>query len=95
MWRVAAPKPHDHEELVGPHRHLATPSGGGPAFETTPARPRPLAGWRATFRAMWYLVARDVGPHRALDLLAEPAGVADIEFVAPKTTDVAWPAAFE
>jgi toxin FitB len=32
-----------------------------------------------------------VGPHRALDLLAEPAGVADIEFVAPKNTDVARP----
>jgi prevent-host-death family protein len=36
-----------------------------------------------------------VGPHRALDLLAEPAGVADIEFAAPRNTDVAQPAAFE
>ena len=36
-----------------------------------------------------------VGPHRVLDLLAEPAGVADIEFVAPKNSDVARPAAFE
>jgi prevent-host-death family protein len=36
-----------------------------------------------------------VGPHRALDLLAEPAGVADIEFVAPQHRDVARPAAFE
>ena len=35
------------------------------------------------------------GPHRALDLLAEPAGVADVEFFAPKNTDVAQPAAFE
>lgn len=32
-----------------------------------------------------------VGPHRALDLLAEPAGVADVEFVAPKHTDVTRP----
>jgi hypothetical protein len=36
-----------------------------------------------------------VGPHRALDLLAEPAGVADIEFAAPRNTDAAQPASFE
>ena len=36
-----------------------------------------------------------VGPHRVLDLLAEPAGVADIEFAAPKNSDVARPPAFE
>ena len=36
-----------------------------------------------------------VGPYRALDLLAEPAEVADIEFVAPKHSHVARPAAFE
>lgn len=36
-----------------------------------------------------------IGPHRVLDLLADPAGVADIEFVAAKDTDVARPAAFE
>ena len=36
-----------------------------------------------------------VGPHRALDLLAEPAGVANIEFVVPKNTDAAQPATFE
>ena len=36
-----------------------------------------------------------VGPHRVLDLLAEPAGVADIQFVAPKNSDAARPAAFE
>jgi prevent-host-death family protein len=34
-------------------------------------------------------------PHRALDLLAEPAGVADIEFVNSKNTDAAQPADFE
>jgi len=36
-----------------------------------------------------------VAPQRALDLLAEPAGVADIEFVVPKNADAAQPAAFE
>ena len=36
-----------------------------------------------------------IGPHRVLDLLAEPAGVADIEFVAPKSSDTARPAAFD
>ena len=36
-----------------------------------------------------------VGPHRALDLLAEPAGVANVEFATPKSTEVAQPAAFE
>jgi prevent-host-death family protein len=36
-----------------------------------------------------------VGPHRVLDLLAEPAGVADIEFVAPRNPDEARPATFE
>jgi len=36
-----------------------------------------------------------VGRHRALDLLAEPAGVADIEFVVPKYTAVVQAATFE
>lgn len=36
-----------------------------------------------------------VGPHRAIDLLAEPAGVADVEFVVPKSTGVAQPTAFD
>lgn len=36
-----------------------------------------------------------VGPHRALDLLAEPAGVADIEFAVPKHTETAKPSTFE
>jgi hypothetical protein len=36
-----------------------------------------------------------VGSHRVLDLLAEPVGVADIEFDAPQHRDVAQPAAFE
>jgi hypothetical protein len=33
-----------------------------------------------------------VSPNRALDLLAEPAGVADIDFGAPTDGDVAQPA---
>lgn len=36
-----------------------------------------------------------VGPQRALDLLAEPEGVAAVEFVAPKSADVAQPPSFE
>lgn len=36
-----------------------------------------------------------VGPHRTLDLLAEPAGVADIDFVAPRHTDRPRPATLE
>ncbi|MFV0524126.1 MAG: type II toxin-antitoxin system Phd/YefM family antitoxin [Acidimicrobiales bacterium] len=38
---------------------------------------------------------RLVGPHRALDLLAEPDGVAEVEFVAPKSVGLAQPASFE
>ena len=36
-----------------------------------------------------------IGTHRALELLAQPEGVADIEFVAPKHPDPARPATFE
>jgi prevent-host-death family protein len=60
----------------------------GPVYITDRGRPAHVL---LTFEAYEELV----GPHRALDLLAEPAGVADIEFVAPKRTDVAQPAAFE
>ena len=44
-----------------------------------------------TFDAYEHLL----GPHRVVDLLAEPAGVADIDFVAPESTDVPRPAAFD
>lgn len=36
-----------------------------------------------------------VGKHRVLDLLAEPAGVEDIEFTIPASVDLAEPARFD
>ena len=60
----------------------------GPVYITDRGRPAHVL---LTFNAYEELVE----PHRALDLLAEPAGVADIEFVATKDSDVAQPAAFE
>lgn len=60
----------------------------GPVYITDRGRPAHVL---LTFDAYEELV----GPHRALDLLAEPAGVADVEFVTTKSTDVAQPAAFE
>jgi len=60
----------------------------GPVYITDRGRPAHVL---LTFDAYEELV----GPHRALDLLAEPAGVADVEFVAPKQGDVARPALFD
>lgn len=60
----------------------------GPVYITDRGRPAHVL---LTFDAYEELV----GPHRALDLLAEPPGVADVEFVAPKYTDAAQPASFE
>ena len=60
----------------------------GPVYITDRGRPAHVL---LTFEAY----ERLVGPHRALDLLAEPDGVAEIEFVAPKSADLAQPAAFE
>ena len=60
----------------------------GPVYITDRGRPAHVL---MTFDAYEELV----GPHRALDLLAEPAGVEDVEFVVPKNADVARPAAFE
>lgn len=34
-------------------------------------------------------------PHRILDLLAQPDGVADVEVVVPRSRDAARPAAFD
>jgi len=59
----------------------------GPVYITDRGRPAHVL---LTFDAYEELV----GPHRALDLLAEPAGVEDIEFVAPKHGDAAQPASF-
>ncbi len=63
-------------------------SENGPVYITDRGRPAHVL---LSFDAYEELVA----PHRALDLLAEPAGVADIEFVTSKNTDAAEPAAFE
>lgn len=60
----------------------------GPVYITDRGRPAHVL---LTFEAYEELV----GPHRALDLLAEPGGVADVEFATTKSTDVARPAAFE
>lgn len=60
----------------------------GPVYITDRGRPAHVL---MTFDAYEELV----GPHRALDLLAEPAGVEDVEFSVPKNADVARPAAFE
>jgi hypothetical protein len=60
----------------------------GPVYITDRGRPAHVL---LTFDAYEELI----GPHRALDLLAEPTGVADVEFVTAKHTDVAQPAVFE
>ncbi|MGB3411381.1 MAG: type II toxin-antitoxin system Phd/YefM family antitoxin [Microthrixaceae bacterium] len=60
----------------------------GPVYITDRGRPAHVL---LTFDAYEDLV----GPHRALDLLAEPPGVADVGFVPPKDSDVAQPASFE
>lgn len=60
----------------------------GPVYITDRGRPAHVL---LTFDAYRELV----GPHRALDLLAEPAGIEDIEFVVPKNTDVALVPTFE
>ena len=60
----------------------------GPVYITDRGRPAHVL---LTFEAYQQLV----GPHRALDVLAEPEGVAEIEFVVRKSADPAQPAAFE
>ncbi len=60
----------------------------GPVYITDRGRPAHVL---LTYDAYEELV----GPHRVLDLLAEPVGVADVEFDAPKHRDVARPATFE
>ena len=61
----------------------------GPVYITDRGRPGHVL---LTFDAYEELV----GTHRALDLLAEPAGVADVEFDVPqKSADRARPASFE
>ena len=60
----------------------------GPVYITDRGRPAHVL---LTFDAYEALI----GPHRALDLLAEPAGVADVEFQVPKSTETAQAASFE
>lgn len=60
----------------------------GPVYITDRGR---LAHVLLTFDAYEQLL----GEHRVLDLLAEPAGVEDIEFRIPISRDQATPAAFD
>lgn len=57
----------------------------GPVYITDRGRPAHVL---LTFDAYEQLIGRS----RVLDLLAEPAGVEDIEFSAPRSRDVAAPA---
>ncbi len=60
----------------------------GPVYITDRGRPAHVLLTIEAYRDL-------VGPHRVLDMLAKPEGVADIEFVAPKHADVARPASYE
>ena len=60
----------------------------GPVYITDRGRPAHVL---LTFDAYEELVE----PHRALDLLSQPAGIADVEFRVPKSIEPARPAAFE
>jgi prevent-host-death family protein len=60
----------------------------GPVYITDRGRPAHVL---LTFDAYEELI----GKHRVLDLLAEPAGVADIEFSLPASSQVAEPARFD
>lgn len=60
----------------------------GPVYITDRGRPAHVL---MTFDAYQELV----GPHRALDLLAEPSGVEHVELAVVKRSDVARPAAFD
>jgi len=63
-------------------------SENGPVYITDRGRPAHVL---LSFDAYEELVA----PHKALDLLGEPAGIADIEFVPAKNVDVSPPADFD
>lgn len=60
----------------------------GPVYITDRGRPAHVL---LTFDAYEQLIGR----HRVLDLLAEPAGVEDIELAIPRTTEHAEPAGFD
>ncbi len=59
----------------------------GPVYITDRGRPAHVL---LTFDAYEQLIS----PQRLLDLLAQPAGVEDIDFDAPKSTEAARPAVF-
>lgn len=60
----------------------------GPVYITDRGRPAHVL---LTFDAYEELI----GPHRVLDLLAEPVGVADVELVVAKDVEVAQSATFD
>lgn len=60
----------------------------GPVYITDRGRPAHVLLSFDAYEAL-------IGPQRVLDLLAEPAGVAEIEFEAPKSREAPRPAAFE
>jgi len=60
----------------------------GPVYITDRGRPAHVL---LTFDAYERLIGR----HQVLDLLAEPAGVEDIEFEVPRSPDRAEPARFD
>ena len=60
----------------------------GPVYITDRGRPAHVL---LTFDAYEQLIGR----HRVLDLLAEPAGVEDIEFSIPRSSERAEPARFD
>jgi len=60
----------------------------GPVYITDRGRPAHVL---LTFEAYEQLIGR----HRVVDLLAEPAGVEDIEFTTPRSSERAEPAQFD
>jgi hypothetical protein len=73
-----------NQDTSGAKRAAAT----GPMYITDRGRPAHVL---LTYEAYERLLGR----HRVVDLLAQPAGVEDIEFTAPSSRDDAEPAAFD
>ena len=63
-------------------------SENGPVYITDRGRPAHVLLSFDDYQAL-------AAPHRAIDLLAEPAGVADIDFVTSQNTETAQPADFD
>jgi prevent-host-death family protein len=60
----------------------------GPVYITDRGRPAHVLLTYAAYEEL-------VGPGRILDLLAQPAGVEDVEFTAPRSDEPARPADFD